>query len=456
MIGRQGNQDQYLKKLGHTWYVSVRVPRTLKKLVGNTHIRRSLQTRDKSEANLRKHSVVGGIKTELARLRMNPQEANRDGLSFTAAKAIRAELVTLDNAGDRDTQEAITGVALDRAVEVERLYGPEKAQRWYRVATTTSDTLADLMDKWLAVSDYKESTNLGHRKALGEVLEYLKNPDAHPEDIDRKRAVSYIAEDLVSRGLAHSTIRDKLNSLIGFWDWIASQGVIPTGINPWTRHKVSKANNKGRSAVKRAYAEAELLVLLKGNPKAKKWPTMRYIPDLLVLGLYSGCREEEICSLTGDKVELHKSYVILSITDAKTQAGIRPVAITNAAALSIIKRRLKAAGETGQLFPELKRGGADKRFSFAASKAYMRFRRLCDIPEGTDFHSLRRCVITVLENARVSQVDIARFVGHKVGTMAADRYSAGSSKERAVETAKKVRYSKAIEAATKLLVTQPH
>ena len=85
--------------------------------------------------------------------------------------------------------------------------------------------------------------------------------------------------------------------------------------------------------------------------------------------------------------------------------------------------------------------------SSTAVKAYGRYRRACDVPDGTDFHSFRRNVITVLEAAGVGQVPIARFVGQKVGTMAGDTYSAGGSKANALATAKKVRFAAKVEAA---------
>ena len=69
----------------------------------------------------------------------------------------------------------------------------------------------------------------------------------------------------------------------------------------------------------------------------------------------------------------------------------------------------------------------------------VRFRQACAVPDGTDFHSLRRNVITVLENAGVGQVPIARFVGRKARTMAGDAYSAGMAEKVAREVADKVR-----------------
>lgn len=217
---KRGNPDQYLQRVGGTYYARVRVPRTLEKYTGQTHIRRSLGTGDRADANRRKHAVVGTIKAEL-----------------------------------------------------ERLYGADKAKRWFKAATTTTDTLPELMDEWLRVSDYKASTNAGHRKALAEVLGFIGNDHAVPSDITRKVAISFIDNDLTQRdpGLAHSTIRDRLVSLGGFWKWMSSRAAVASGVNPWSDHKISKQSNKGRSPPKRkgGYTDAEIIKLLVGNERVK-------------------------------------------------------------------------------------------------------------------------------------------------------------------------------------------
>jgi hypothetical protein len=74
------------------------------------------------------------------------------------------------------------------------------------------------------------------------------------------------------------------------------------------------------------------------------------------------------------------------------------------------------------------------------------------VADGTDFHSYRRNVITILENAGVGQVPISRYVGHKVGTLAGDTYSAGGGRENSLETSRKIRFSTKVESASALLV----
>jgi integrase len=452
MPARSSNPDQFLQKVGGTFYARVRVPRTLEKVVGQTHLRKSLQTGNKAEANRRKHAVVAQLKAELDKLAKTPGGPAKAGMTFADAREWREELKALEEAGKHDDAETLESLAVDRAEEVERLYGHERARRWFRAATTSNETLSELMGKWLEVSDYKEQTKAAHRKALEELLSFIKDPEALPADVTLKVAVSYIDKDLTQRGASVSTIRGRLVSLGGFWTWMSTRGAVPQGMNPWARHKVSKAQNPTKTPPKRTYTPGELVTLLKGNQDVKGWPTYAYLPDLIILGLFCGARIEELCARRVSEVELTKDRAIVRVTDSKTKAGVRFVAFVHPAPLAVLQRRTKGRAPGDLLFPEMNPGGMDDKLSVSASKAFGRYRRACSVPDGTDFHSFRRNVVTALEAAKVDQVSIARFVGHKVGTMAADVYSAGGTRETATETAQKLRYPQEVEAAALALV----
>lgn len=451
MTARQGNPDQYLQKVGDTFYARVRVPRTLEKYIGQSHIRRSLKTGDKAKANRLKHAVVAALKGELEALRTAPKKPEGPGISFAEAKAWRDDLIASENADDEGVSHTVVSDLLqDRAAQIEKLFGNLRASRWIKAATTddpVSDTLSKLMDDWMGVSDYKASTKAGHRKALSEVLTFLKAAAAIPEDVTRRVAMSYIDTDLTQRSLAHNTIRDRLISLGGFWAWMASRDAFPKGVNPWTGHKVSKQSNKGRSPPKRTYTDAELIQLLSGNTTVKAWPTYSYIPDLMALGLFTGARLESLCALRVGSIESRGRGIILAISNDKNVSGDRPVGVVHPVALAVIKLRTEGKESGDLLFHELKSGGLDEKMSASATKAFSRYRRECGVPDGTDFHSFRRNVITILENEGVGQAPIARFVGHKVGTMAADTYSKGASQDNSLKTARKIRYSAEVEAA---------
>lgn len=453
MATRIGSPDQYLQKIGNTYYARVKVPRTLQRMVKQTHLRRSLKTGSRTEANLRKHTVVSELKTELAALRTSPLSGDTP-FTFADARAIRDQLEQLREAGDDDQAETIELVLSEHAEQIERLHGPERAGRWFRVATQTGENLKELHERWLSTSDYKESTKAGHKKALQEVLDHVRNEDARPEDVTLKIAVAYIDNDLTQRGLAHATISDRLVSLGGFWKWLGGRGAVSRGVNPWAGHRISKKQNASSRPTKRGYTDAELVRLLEGNETVRAWPTYAYLPDLIILGLFTGAREEELCSLTAAQVKARRGGYAIKITDAKSKAGIRHIAVRDVAPSEVMRRRTKGLSGSQRLFPELKPGGLDEKFSSSAVKAYGRYRRACGVPDGTDFHSFRRTVITVLERAHVSQVAIARFVGHKVGTLAADTYSDGGNEALAFDVAAKIVHAKPVISAALTLAKQ--
>lgn len=446
------SKDAYLHQpngAGTTFYARVTVPRTLVKAVGQTHIRRSLKTTSKAEANLRKHAVVGQIKNELARLRTKGTEkAEAPGMTFADAREFFEGLEQV-RAKDEEMADDLKVVAVDRAQDIERLYGTAVARRWYRTATTDTKPLVELVGQWLDGRDFRESTKMGHRRALDEVLQFIGNKDAYPNDIAPEHVLRYIDNDLTKRGLAAHTIRDRLVSLGGFWDWMATRGLVPRGSNPWKGHHVSKKQHKGSRPEKRpgGFSDGELVRLLEGNDRARSWPTFSYLRDLAVLGMFTGARLETLAALAVGRVETHPEGYVLRIENDKTEAGTRPVGITHPAPRSVVERRLAGAGPTGMIFAELKQGGADDKWSAAASKAFGRYRRSCGVPDGTDFHSYRRRVAGVLEVAGLSQAEIARFVGHKVGTLAADTYAGPRSSAWALEVAEKIRYGSDVEQA---------
>lgn len=458
MRAKPGNPDQFLQLIGGTFYARVRVPRSLEKVVGQTHLRQSLKTGNKAEANRLKHRVVADLKAAIEAYRKDPVKPGQPGLTLAEARVFREELQRLRESPreeDEDKAATLELVASDIAEKVESLHGTPRAVKWLKAATATEDSLDALMGQWLGANDYRESTNAGHRKALADLLAFLEDPEARPRDVTQKTAARYVDAMVGSKTLAAATMRDRLVTLGGFWKWMSTRGAVPLGFNPWRDHRISKAQNPGTRPPKRkgGYAPDELVKLLQGTAQARGWPTWSYLPDLMVLGMFTGSRLEKLCDLTAGRLEASGAGFILHIEGDKTDAGDRLVGVVHPAPVAALRRRLEGRQPGDILFPELAPGGLDDKMGASATKAYGRYRRACGVPDGTDFHSYRRNVIDVLEKARVMPVEIARFVGHKVGTLHADTYAGQSlSPEATLEVAGKVRYPAEVEAAALALV----
>ena len=106
------------------------------------------------------------------------------------------------------------------------------------------------------------------------------------------------------------------------------------------------------------------------------------------------------------------------------------------------------------MFPTFKPGGYDRKLSWSVSKAFGRYRDSLEIPRGTDFHSFRRTFITLMENAGVDPVPLARYVGHTLPTLAFKLYSGGATEKTMLATARVVRYSKKVEGAVASFIKQ--
>lgn len=52
--------------------------------------------------------------------------------------------------------------------------------------------------------------------------------------------------------------------------------------------------------------------------------------------------------------------------------------------------------------------------------------------------------MTQLDRGGVGEREIARFVGHKVGTLAGDVYREGTGKQKALATSRPIRYAAAV------------
>jgi integrase len=447
----KSDRTKYLRRIGEKWYVSVRVPRSLEKALGTDHIRRTLHTGDLAEANRLKLAEVVRIKAELDALRRKQAQGEpiKRGLTLADASAIRADLQRARKEGDEHTEEVLLSHASERAHDIAALHGESSAHRWVRRATRTEATLDTLCERWLKGSDYKGVTQDAHREALRGLLAFLGDDEATPLDVSRVLASDYIDADLAMKGLAQKTMRRKINSLSAFWDWLEVKGLAPPQGNPWRGHKISAKAHKGTRPKRRNYEDAELVALMNGAPaKGKRVSKTRPIArDLAILGLFSGARIDELCTLRAPHVTRQGGGYVVRVEQSKTQAGERPIAFVHAAPCAILARRLKVAGNGGALFPELKPGGIDDKLSHEASKAFGRYRRACGVPDGPDFHSFRRQVATVLERAGVPTREIDRFIGHKIGRLSMDTYSAGSDAKQALATARKIRYTREIEAA---------
>jgi integrase len=242
--------------------------------------------------------------------------------------------------------------------------------------------------------------------------------------------VDQVAGWLLRQNVSLSTMKKKITALRGLLGVAGAPKYLLDGVI--SESKIPKSQRKTKLIDKRKHFEdAELRKILAAVDEKDYMLT-----DLIKLGMYTGCRIEELCSLRLEKV----TDTVLQIRDAKTDSGDRDVPIHQE--LRQLVSRLVDDSADGYLLSGLtfnKYGGR----SNAIGKRFGRLKTKLGFDGRLVFHSLRKSFITKLERAGVAPASIARVVGHEIGSqysLALSVYSAGLSEEQLSSIVNKVSY----------------
>lgn len=150
---------------------------------------------------------------------------------------------------------------------------------------------------------------------------------------------------------------------------------------------------------------------------------------------YTGARIEEICQIKTTDV----TDQTISIIKSKTHAGVRKIPI-HSQITSLIKN-LKDNSKDTYLIGNLKTTRLGQR-SAHIGKKFGRIKTRLGFGKTKVFHSIRKTVVTQLEQASISESITADIVGHEKKTMTYGVYSGGSSMEQKIEAIEKIKYFK--------------
>ncbi|WP_145525219.1 site-specific integrase [Yersinia vastinensis] len=152
------------------------------------------------------------------------------------------------------------------------------------------------------------------------------------------------------------------------------------------------------------------------------------IRDVILIGLYSGMRLDEICSLKRTEIITIEGITCFSITKGKTKSAIRCVPI-HSKLIDIVDKYLSLANGEYLLTHANQIKRKDGKTGPYYSQKFTRLRNSV-LPLATNrqcFHSLRGMFITELDRHGVAENRIALIVGHGRGkTESFKTYSQGS------------------------------
>jgi integrase len=372
---------------------------------------RSLETDSRTVAERRVLPIVGAWKKDLAAARNEPVDDDaaywrrtlRDAKTDEQRQSILEQIdhaawdigaINVENIGDNPSSD------------------PE-AQRFYARATGQIVKFTEHLDEWLSTSRATAKTKDMQRSDVRRFAATF----ATVQDVARPEVRRWITGLMNEDGLTPKTVQRILSALRGYWRYLQSISVADEEHEPFAKLDVARQNKRDapRSSW-RPFDPGDVLKLL----EAAFQQGDTQLADLIRLGMWTGCRIEELCALKVEKVK--KDH--FEVEDAKTAAGWRQVPIHRK--LGQIIRRLVQDSVDGYVLSGLSENKYADR-SNAIGKRFGHLKVQLGFGPQPVFHSIRKTVVTILENAGVPENVVADIIGHEKTTMTYGLYSGGLS-----------------------------
>jgi integrase len=394
------------------WYAVVMVPKELRPQLGMKFIQ-SLQTHSRREAQVKALPLISRWKQEIKKAR---------GHLLPGTHAALVWKRDIENAvpGDKfnhGTQDTIVDALIEHVEGIAATQGTAKAQEFYGMAMGHRTPLGPLVVEWEGQAALAQKTLDQTRRDLMKLVAHFKILEAITP-----KAVKQWVDELALAGSTHSSLNRILKSCKSLWSYLRKSSTIElerpdpfAGVLSLVSSKVTK-NRQGRVA----WVPEDLARIYQAALDKQDQP----LADIIALGAYTGARIDELGSLKVADVSPRGS---LMITDSKTKAGIREIPLHPE--LVLLVERLKNQSTDGYLLPT----HADNQYDHRGDVLGKRFGRLKNsmgFAAGAQvFHSIRKTLITLMENAGVSEGVAADIVGHEKQTMTYGLYSMGSELE---------------------------
>ncbi|MGH7089941.1 MAG: tyrosine-type recombinase/integrase, partial [Stellaceae bacterium] len=284
------------------------------------------------------------------------------------------------------------------------------------------------LDEWLAASRATEKTQAMQR---ADVKRFAKEFPALA-NVTKPEVRRWCDRTMSDEGLTLKTMQRVLSALRGYWSYLQSLEAAPAGESPFKALSL-KDGGRVKDDKRKPFAPADVVKLCNAALAADD----RELADIVSVAMWSGARIEEVCSLKVERVNLTGKLPSFKVAEGKTDAALREVPVH--ASLRPVLARLIGDRTEGYVFADLtenkygdRSNAPGKRFGYLKS-------RLGFGPQFV-FHSIRKTVATMFENAGVPENVAADIIGHEKPTMTYGLYSGGSSLATKHAAVKKLSY----------------
>ncbi|MBE0508022.1 MAG: tyrosine-type recombinase/integrase [Marinospirillum sp.] len=431
---------KYLQRRYNKWYAVLAIPQDVQhEFNGKKLLIKSTGTSDKAQAQTVALALVAEWKGQIAAARAGQQQPNLTPLEMAllTRKQIEEERTSGIVVGGYTPTE---GAVVDLVEKLADQGKHEEATIINRVALSGAIMLEAELPEWEATLHHKPRTVMQMKRNIQEVVAYFPTvADVTPQRVREWAKAMVMPESEGGRGMMKATIENRFKAARSLWRHLQEVGKAPADSDPFKLPRfVNMAEKRAREERAKETGSPDKYVLLTVDEsvtllraaEAKGDKTLR---DLILLGMFTGARIEELCKLRTK----HCTSDILRIADSKTAAGLRDVPVHPV--LKPAVERMIQESTDGYLLSGLTTTALGERSS-AIGKRFGRLKKKLGFPESKVFHSHRKTVITTLENAGVLENLAADIVGHEKPRITFGVYSGGASLEVKSEAIKHLKY----------------
>jgi integrase len=395
----------HIEQCRNLWYATLKVPEDLRERVGKTKFKKSLGTADKRRAQTLAAPLVALWKAQLRKAAGTTDAVHVEAIRW------REAIAEASAAGDQEAVFIAHSLVAETAERIEEQRGAHEGGRFADVALGLKSPSSLHLDEWKAsIKHLRQKTQDQMVKDVGRFVGEFPML----EDITPQAARRWIAT-LQKDGVSIASLERMLSFWRNYWKFLGSVEAVAPNSFPFSMDFVRRT--KGH--------EEESWVPFPAEDVPRLWTEAReggdeVLGDLITLGAYTGARIRELCSIKLTDI----SASSFRITDSKTAAGIREVPI-HSAIRPLVDRLTKTATDD-YLVPGLTFNKYGSR-SDAIGKRFGRLKTRLGYGESHVFHSIRKTVVTLLEDAGVTENLAADIVGHEKPRITYGLYSGGAS-----------------------------
>ncbi|MDC7949372.1 site-specific integrase [Enterobacter kobei] len=259
----------------------------------------------------------------------------------------------------------------------------------------------------LQFSEKRKLTTLSKtNKAVEVLLSHLRKRDIPLKDINRTVVTGWL--DKLKSEKAPQTIQNYISALAQIWDLARNRYHDAPQDNPWRGHGLEAKSSKISYEVFTHAELAKVFAALDGDEEMQA---------VTLIGMYSGARLNEICSLRVENVREIEGVLCFEVTEGKTKSAARIIPVHSMIKPLVLSLLQKP--HNGFLFYRASIiDRADGKRSTWHTQRFTRAKRKALGEEGTErkvFHSLRHEVAQQLDRNQIPEDRVALILGHERG-----------------------------------------